>query len=90
MVIKVQIQDLSVKWVLVNPDSSVDILYWDAFKGMNMDTSELLSFKGTLVGFSGGIGPSTRELAYHDHFWEHEQCQRHQSKISDSKCIIAI
>lgn len=34
-------------------DSSADILYWDDFKGMNMDTSELLPFKGTKVGFFG-------------------------------------
>lgn len=53
MVIKVQIHDWNVKKVLIDPGISVDILYWDAFKGINMDTSELLPFKGTLVGFSG-------------------------------------
>lgn len=31
----------------------MDVLYWDAFKRMDFDTTELLPFKGTLVGFSG-------------------------------------
>lgn len=53
MIIKVQIHDWSVKRVLIDLGSSTDILYWDAFKGMNMDTSELLPFKGTIIGFSG-------------------------------------
>lgn len=52
MVIKVQIHDLSVKRVLINQGSSTSILYWDAFKGMNMDAFEFLPFKGTLVDFS--------------------------------------
>lgn len=51
MVIKVQIQDWSVKWVLIDLSSPSDILYRDAFKGMYMDTSELLSFKAILVSF---------------------------------------
>lgn len=38
--------------MLTDPGSSADILYWYAFKGITMDTFELLSFKGTLVGFS--------------------------------------
>lgn len=29
-----------------------DVLYWDAFKVMNLDIAELLPFKGTLVGSS--------------------------------------
>lgn len=38
--------------MLIDSENSTDILYWDAFKGMNMDTFKLLPFKGTLVGFS--------------------------------------
>ena len=53
MVIKVQIWDLSIKRVLVDPGSSADVLYWDSFKGMDFDTTELLPFKGCLVGLSG-------------------------------------
>ena len=53
MVIKVQIRDWSIKRVLIDPGSSADVLYWDAFRGMELDTTELLPFKGTLVGFSG-------------------------------------
>lgn len=39
--------------MLIDSGSLADILYWDAFNGMNMDTSELLPLKGILVGFSG-------------------------------------
>lgn len=53
MVIKVHIHDWSVKRVLIDLVTSTKILYWDAFKGMNMDTYELLPFKGTLVNFYG-------------------------------------
>lgn len=59
MVIKVLI-DWGVKRVLFDLGSSTDILYCDAFKGMNMDTSELIPFKGILVGFSGGTSSCIR------------------------------
>lgn len=51
MVIKVQNHELSVKRVLIDPCSFVDILYQDTLKGMNMDTYELLPFRGTLARF---------------------------------------
>lgn len=53
MVIKVKIHDWSGKWMLIDPGRSTDILYWDAFKGINMNASEFLPFKGILVGFYG-------------------------------------
>src|ERR1051325_4817250 len=53
MVIKVQIRDCGVKRVLVDPGSSTNVMYWEAFKGMDFDPKELLPFNGTLVGFSG-------------------------------------
>lgn len=53
MVIKAYIKDWSVKRVLIDPGSSTDILYWDAFKDMGTDASEMLPFKGTLVVFAG-------------------------------------
>lgn len=53
MDIKAQLSDWSVKRVLIDPSNSTDILYWEAFKGMNMDTSGFLPSKGTLSGFSG-------------------------------------
>lgn len=53
MVIKVQIQDLSIKIVLIDPVSSADVLYWVSFKWENFDTTELLPFIGALIGFSG-------------------------------------
>ena len=39
--------------MLIDPDNFVDVLYWDAFKGMCIDALEMLPFKGTLVGFVG-------------------------------------
>lgn len=39
--------------MIIDPDSSTNILYWEALKGMNMNTSEFLPFKGTLDGFFG-------------------------------------
>ena len=53
MVIEVQIRDWGVKRVLIDPGSSADVLYWEAFKGMGFEPNELLPFSGTLVGFSG-------------------------------------
>lgn len=53
MLIKVHIRDWSIKRVLVDPENLTYVLYWDAFKGINFDTTELLPFKGTFVGFSG-------------------------------------
>lgn len=53
MVIKVYMWKWSVKRVFIDRGSSTDVLYWDAFKGMGMDTSEMLPFKGTLIGFVG-------------------------------------
>lgn len=50
--IKVQIHDWSVKRVLINLGSFTDILYSNVFKGMNMDTTEILPFESTLVDFS--------------------------------------
>lgn len=49
MVIKVQIRDWRMKRVLVDLGSLTDVLYWDPFKGMNFDITELLPFKGSLV-----------------------------------------
>lgn len=52
MVIKVYIQEWSVKRVLIDTGSSADVLYWTAFKGMGMDAYEMLLFKGMLVSFA--------------------------------------
>src|ERR1044072_6657076 len=52
MVIKVQIRDWGVKRVLVDPGSSVDVMYWEAFKGTDFDPKESFPFNGTLNGIS--------------------------------------
>lgn len=46
IVIKLQIHNWNVKCVLINLDSYMDILYWNSLKGMNMDPTDLLPFKG--------------------------------------------
>lgn len=48
MVIKVQIQNLDVKHALIHMGSSADVLYWDAFKGINFDITELFPFNGRM------------------------------------------
>lgn len=53
MLIKIQIQYWTFKRVLVDLGSSVDILYLEAFRGMEFNIVELLPFRGTLVGFVG-------------------------------------
>lgn len=53
MVIIMQIRKWNVKRVLIEQGSSANVLYWDAFKGMNFDIIELFLFKGSLVGLSG-------------------------------------
>lgn len=40
------------KRVLVDLGSSADVLYWDAFKGISYDITEMILFNGMLVGFS--------------------------------------
>lgn len=61
MVIKVQIQNWNVRRVLVNLGSSIDVLYLEAFKGIKFDITELLPFKGFLVGF---LGETSHVLGY--------------------------
>lgn len=53
MVMKIQIHDLTVERVLVDPGSSTDILYREAFRGVEFDIVELFPFMGTLVNFDG-------------------------------------
>ncbi|KAK2425775.1 hypothetical protein QL285_024519 [Trifolium repens] len=53
LVIQVQILNCDVKRVLIDSGSSADIMYWDAFKAMQLSGEQLQLYHGTLVGFTG-------------------------------------
>jgi hypothetical protein len=53
LVIQVQILNCDVKRVLIDSGSSADIMYWEAFKAMQLSNEHLLPYNGTLVGFAG-------------------------------------
>jgi hypothetical protein len=53
LVIQVQILNCDVKRVLIDSGSSTDIMYWDAFKAMQLAGEQLQPYHGTLVGFTG-------------------------------------
>ncbi|WJX24101.1 hypothetical protein P8452_13246 [Trifolium repens] len=53
LVIQVQILNCDVKRVLIDSGSSADIMYWEAFKAMQLSNVHLLPYNGTLVGFAG-------------------------------------
>lgn len=53
MVITLQILKWDVMRVLIDPGSSTDILYYDAFEKMGFDDEQLQPFKGSLAGFTG-------------------------------------
>ncbi|CAJ2644717.1 unnamed protein product [Trifolium pratense] len=53
LVIQVQILNCDVKRVLIDSGSSADIMYWEAFKAMQLAGEQLQPYAGALVGFSG-------------------------------------
>ncbi|GAU46248.1 hypothetical protein TSUD_401800, partial [Trifolium subterraneum] len=53
LVIEVQILNCDVKRVLIESGSSADIMYWEAFKAMQLAGEQLQPYNGTLVGFRG-------------------------------------
>jgi hypothetical protein len=53
LVIQVQILNCDVKRVLIDSGSSADIMYWEAFKAMQLSNEHLMPYNGTLVGFAG-------------------------------------
>jgi len=44
---------INVHRVLVDQGSSIDVMFWDAFVGMQVLRDQLQPFNGVLVGFSG-------------------------------------
>jgi hypothetical protein len=53
LVIQVQILNCDVKIVLTDSGSSADIMYWEAFKAMQLSNEHFMPYNGTLVGFTG-------------------------------------
>ncbi|XP_064983554.1 uncharacterized protein LOC135624013 [Musa acuminata AAA Group] len=53
LVISIQIANARVKRVMVNTGSSVDILYLDAFKKLDLPTEDLIPMSSALTGFTG-------------------------------------
>ncbi|GAU46453.1 hypothetical protein TSUD_402200 [Trifolium subterraneum] len=53
LVIQVQILNCDVKRVLIDSGSSADIMYWEAFKAIQLAGEQLQPYNGTLVGFGG-------------------------------------
>jgi len=53
MVITVEIDKFAIAKVLVDQGSSVDILYWDTFKKMQISETEIQPYNEQIVGFSG-------------------------------------
>jgi len=53
MVVTLHIFNCDVKRVFIDPGSSTDILYYDAFEKIGLDPEQLQPFKGTLAGFTG-------------------------------------
>jgi hypothetical protein len=53
LVIQVQILNFDVKRVLIDSGSSAGIMYWKAFKAMQLSNEHLMPYNGTLVGFAG-------------------------------------
>ncbi|WJX56837.1 hypothetical protein P8452_42457 [Trifolium repens] len=57
LVIQVQILNCDVKRVLIDSGSSADIMYWDAFKAMQLAGKQLQPYHGTLYPLdNGGVG----------------------------------
>jgi len=53
MVITVEIENFAVMKMLVNQESSVDILYWKTFKKLQIFESRVQHYEDQIVGFSG-------------------------------------
>jgi len=52
MVVTLQIHNWDVKRVLIDPGSSANILYYDAFERLGLAPEQLQTFKGILTGFT--------------------------------------
>ena len=53
LVVSIRVRDYNVHQVLVDNDSSADILYYPAFQQMGIDRARLIPTNTPLVGFEG-------------------------------------
>jgi len=56
MMITVDVVNCEIREMLVDQESSVDVLYWKTFKRMGLDESEIILLDEQIVGFSGECG----------------------------------
>lgn len=52
MVILMQYRNWDIKCTLVDPGSSVDVLFLDAFQKLHLDPDDIKTFMGSLIGLS--------------------------------------
>jgi len=53
IILSVVLMGRNVHQELINQESSVDVMFWDKFSGLQIPKEQLQSFNGVLVGFSG-------------------------------------
>jgi hypothetical protein len=53
MVVTLQIFNWDVQRVLIDPGSSTNILYYEAFEKLGLDLEQLQPFRGSQAGFTG-------------------------------------
>ncbi|XP_072074432.1 uncharacterized protein [Arachis hypogaea] len=71
VVITLQLGDLLVKKVLLDPESSADVLFYSTFQKMKLSDNMLQSTGGDLVGFSGERVPILGSVWLHTTLGEH-------------------
>jgi hypothetical protein len=76
LVIQVQILNCDVKRVLIDSGSSADIMYWDAFKAMQLAGEQLQHYDGTLVGFAGEQAEVMRHITLLTTFGEWDNTKK--------------
>ena len=68
MLITKQQGNCNIKPVIIDPWSSVDVLFWDAFHKLQLDSNKVKVFRGSLIGLLGEQvqvkGHVTQEITY--------------------------
>ncbi|XP_072076738.1 uncharacterized protein [Arachis hypogaea] len=87
VVITLQIGDLLVKKVLLDPGSSADVLFYSTFQKMKLSDNVLQSTGGDLVGFSGErvpiLGSDNQVVTIHGDHKEARQCYNISMKFQN-------
>ncbi|XP_028105913.1 uncharacterized protein LOC114304970 [Camellia sinensis] len=52
LVVTLRFKDFDIKWILIDQGSSVEIMYYDAFKQMTLEDKDLAPATSLLVGFN--------------------------------------